>query len=241
MEYECESHEKSNDGKKIDTGELNQSFKLKGATADQAHLMDGAWIRYEIDFDPNIIVHLASYQVFSVWEYYNYKGEDKMVAFSKAKGFLNANLEGSNENITSAFKGKKENVAKMMMQPTTYTSEVDHLKYKGYRPIFKNFELGDTVNQRTIPLKYKANGEENSGFAFELQFELSDQMYSVRAIRKRSMIETLAFILGTAAGLVILARVGKKCMQDMEHFRACDRECNMLFGAQRDTATENRF
>ena len=142
----CIRDRKVQDGRDVDTGEATQIFKIKDATADQAHLLDGAWIRYEIDFDPNIIVHFAEYDIYSVWEYVNIKGEDKMVAYSKMKGFLNANVEGSNMNITSAFKGRKENLAHVLMQPTTYTSEVDHLRYKGYRPIFKNFELGDTVN-----------------------------------------------------------------------------------------------
>jgi hypothetical protein len=77
--------------------------------------------------------------------------------------------------------------------------------------------------------------------AFEVRTKLSDKVYTVRVIRIRSLLEILAFILGFAAGMIIIARLCKGYLQDQEYFRAKDRECNMLFGAWGDSEADAKF
>ena len=127
------------------------------------------------------------------------------------------------------------------LTPTKYTSEVDDLKYKGYRLNLKDVELGDTANKWTIPLKYRANGEANAGLALEVRTNLSEKVYTVRVVRKRSFLELLAFIFGFAAGGIVIARLVKSCLKDSEYFKAKDRECTMLFGAWDTGDTANKF
>ena len=188
-----------------------------------------------------MIVHFVKYNVYSVWEYYNHLGKDEMISYSRLKGFINANLKGNNVNVTSAFKGPKETIATVVLEPTSYTSEVSNKKYSGYRPMSGEIQLGDTVNQRSIPLKFKENGTPNAGFAFEIQFLLSDQIYSVTTVQKRSFLESMALICGILAGFVLVARIARHCIKDTEYFRGKDRECNMLFGAPQDNENASKF
>ena len=90
-------------------------------------------------------------------------------------------------------------------------------------------------------MKFRSNGEPNAGFALEIRTSISEQMYTVRAVRKRSFLETLCFIFGFAAGGIVLCRVIKSCCKDSEYFNAKDRECTMLFGAWDTGDTGNRF
>ena len=50
-----------------------------------------------------------------------------------------------------------------------------------------------------------------------------------------TFIEIAAFILGSIAGFVFIARIFKYCLEDYEYFKAKDRECDMLFGTQNPT------
>jgi predicted RNA-binding protein with TRAM domain len=54
------------------------------------------------------------------------------------------------------------------LTPTKFTSESDNIKFEGFRVQVTNVKKGDTANIRTIPLKYRASGAPNAGFAFEI-------------------------------------------------------------------------
>ena len=69
----------------------------------------------------------------------------------------------------------------------------------------ESVKKGDTANIRTIPLKYRASGALNAGMAMEVKTSISDKIYIVRVIQKRSLLELLAFICGIAAGFIIIA------------------------------------
>lgn len=66
------------------------------------------------------------------------------------------------------------------MTPTKFTSESDNIKFEGFRVQATNVKKGDTANIRTIPLKYRASGAPNAGFAFEIWTSLQDKLNIVR-------------------------------------------------------------
>ena len=164
LEYECWSHH-YNDF----SGYIGQRWNLKGGSADQAYLLDDAYIRYELDLDKNVVVHFMWYDVYSIWDYSDQMDitHDDWTATTKLNGLLTTNREGRNHNFTSGFKGPHETIVKFDLQPTSFVSESNMEKYSGYRALHKETILGDTVNQRTMAMKYRANKEENRGFAIE--------------------------------------------------------------------------
>ena len=90
-------------------------------------------------------------------------------------------------------------------------------------------------------LKNTPQGFENKGFSIDFSTSVSDRLYQVIELRNRSLLETLAFILGSMAGLVFVARVFKSWFGNKEYFRAKDREADMLFGTTgRMTAEQER-
>jgi len=92
-------------------------------------------------------------------------------------------------------------------------------------------------------LERTPEGFDNKGLDIEFTVDVTERLYQVREIRRNSFIETAAFILGSIAGLVFVARVVKNWLGDKEYFRAKDRECDMLFGSSRriDIEREKEF
>ena len=93
------------------------------------------------------------------------------------------------------------------------------------------------MNKRTMMLPFSPTGEPNSGLHLELRFGESSKIYTVRVVQKMSILELLAFVLAVIVGMVLLARIAKAYLADLDYYRALDRECAMLFGA----ASNNRL
>ena len=158
--------------------------------------------------------------------------ESYPVAYSEVSGIMTPqSMEASNKNITTAFKGPKTTHITLDLTPTSYVSEIDSYSYSGYWSYYKDVERGSVVNKRTMLLQYTPEGYENKGLNIEFVCSTTNKIYQVRVSRNRTMIEIFAFILGSIAGFVFIARTIKYCLEDMEYFKAKDRECDMLFGA----------
>lgn len=80
-------------------------------------------------------------------------------------------------------------------------------------------------------LNYTPEGFENKGLNIEFLASTTNKIYTVRVIRIRTLIEICSLILGAIAGFVFIARLVKYCIEDIEYFKAKDRECDMLFGS----------
>ena len=113
--------------------------------------------------------------------------------------------------------------------------------YNGYRTYFKDIDRGSIVTERSMLLQNTPEGLENKGFDLEFVMEIEDKIYMVREVRIRSFIEICAFILGSIAGFVFIARVLKFYLGDQEYFRAKDRECDMLFGSSQNFDSDPKF
>ena len=118
------------------------------------------------------------------------------------------------------------------MTPTSYVSEPDGYSFSGYWTYFKDVNRGSIVNRWTMLYKMTPEGEENRGIDIEFMTSTTNKIYQVRVIRIWTFIEIAAFILGSIAGFVFIARIFKYCLEDIEYFKAKDRECDMLFGVQ---------
>lgn len=127
--------------------------------------INDGYIWFEIQAGYGAIFHFVHYKVQSIWDEY----KQYPTAWHLTEGFLApSDYMPDNQNLTLAYKGQHETVAKLIMVPTHYTSEKYSLKYNGFKMQFDKVKDGDTVNMRTIPHKYRPSGNENSGFAFEV-------------------------------------------------------------------------
>ena len=102
---------------------------------------------YHLDFNFNIVVHFAEWRIYSVGEYHEKpNGDLEKMAYSYDTGFINPNLENTNINMTSAFKGFGQTTANLVLQPTSFVSEENYNEYYGYRVLTKGVDVGDTAN-----------------------------------------------------------------------------------------------
>ena len=164
-----------------DSYAMEVQFQNKRVSAEYAEKLEDAYFRFAIQSNANVVFHFVTYKISSIWEYFN---DEIPISYSEIAGAVVPQESKSNQDLTTAFKGPHETVMFLELTPTKYTSEVDDIMYSGYRLNLKNVDIGDTANKRTIPLKFRANGEPNAGMALELRTSLSDKIYTVRVVRK---------------------------------------------------------
>ncbi len=109
-----------------------------------ADLLEEGWFRFVVNSNANVVFHFINYRITSIWEYFN---DEIPVSYSEVGGAISPQNTKSTQALTTAFKGPHETVMFLELTPTKYTSEVDDLKYKGYRLNLKDVELGDTANK----------------------------------------------------------------------------------------------
>ncbi len=176
-------------------------------------------VRFVVDSEYNRVFHFFKWSFTSIWDW----SGDFPDAFSETSGICTPQaIHESNKNVTTAFKGPVTTHIGIELTPTSYVSEPDEYAYSGYRTYYEGVERGSVVNKRTMLLKTTADGYENKGLDIGFVTQMTNKIYQVRVIRIRSLIEICAFILGSIAGFVFVARVIKNCLGDKEYFRAKD-------------------
>ena len=138
-------------------------------------LKDG-FLRFEFNANSNVLFHFIKYKIRNTWEFY----QEYPVSYSEVHGFISPDEQTDNQNVTTAFKGAHETRLNIQLTPTKFTSESDNIRFEGFRVQASGIKKGDTANIWTIPLKYRASGAPNAGFAFEIWTELVDKLNIVR-------------------------------------------------------------
>ena len=144
-----------------DVYEVYVDFENKEIDGSNAHEIEGAFIRAATKANPNAVFHWVKYSATCIWAYYN---DQYVAAHSKVTSFITPNNQKgiyNTRNQTVGFKGPKETVVHLKLTPAHYISEADETQYKGYRIHEDSVDIGDTVNKRTMTMKYRAGREEN--------------------------------------------------------------------------------
>lgn len=131
--------------------------------------------------------------------------------------------------ISAAFRGPEPTVISFDMTPTFYIDEINNLNYSGYRLNHRALQRGSVVNERTLMNYYTYNSKNSEDFSIRFQTYISSNVYNVRVLRLKSMIDVLAQIMGLLAGLSFICRFLKFFFMKCKVFLHLDREYNIYF------------
>ena len=146
-----------------------------------------------------------------------------------------------NWNLTTAFKGDEETKLNIVLTPTKYADEHAGKNKEGYRVHVKSIEPGSVVNKRTMLLPFSTHSKENKGFHLHLSFEEANTIFTVKNLKKTSLIELIALCLAIICGFIIISRIVKSCFGSKEYFKGLDRETIMLFGDSNNLVLDEKF
>ena len=123
----------------------------------------GANIVFKFKTEANRVIHFFRWQFLSIWSSTidNYSDNYSMV-----KGMMvPQSLMKDNINISTAFRGPDPTVLSFELTPTYYSDEINAQNLEGYRVLFKGFERGSTVNERTLTNLYTYDGRYSEDFS----------------------------------------------------------------------------
>lgn len=176
---------------------------------DELSLADptGAHIIIKFKSEANRVIHFFRWQFKSIW---SSTFESNTNSYSMAKGLMiPQTLYNDNLNLTAAFRGPDPTVISLELTPTFYSDEIYADTYKGYRVQTKGFERGSVVNERTLTNPYTPDGRYSEDFSIKFETSVSSNVYNVRVIRLRTILDVIATNLGLLAGLAFLCRFAK--------------------------------
>jgi len=201
------------------TDEYILTLKINGIK-DEAP--EHAFVRFTVDSDYHQIYHFFKWEYWNIWRFY----ETIPISYSKLSGFITPQMvTKSNKNITSAFRGPYTCKMKFKLTPTHYGNEIDSLNFEGYQVYLEDYERGSVISKRNMA------DRESKGLNIEMFSHVSDTINHVQVQRVKSLLETIAYVLGFTAGFVIVAHILKYFLAKEEYFKGLDRECNTLFGS----------
>lgn len=187
-----------------------------------------AFIRFQVDSDYEQIYHFFKWEYWNVWRFY----ETIPISYSKVSGFVTPQMvTKSNKNITAAFRGPESTQLNFRLTPTHYGNEIESQNFEGYQVFLDSMERGSVVNKRNMANSVVENGLPSAGINIEMFSHVSDTLNHVQVQRVKSLLETLAYVLGFTAGFVIIAHLMKYFLAKEEYFKSLDRECDTLFGS----------
>lgn len=200
------------------TEEYNLNLLIKHVE-DQAP--EFAFVRFLVKSGFNQVVHFFKWEYWNVWQFYDHVP----VAYSKVSGVVTPERTSkTNHNITTAFKGPDSTKIFFDLTPTYYSNEVDDTNFEGYQVFVEEYQKGSTVNKRNMDNNELPTGEKSEGFELEMVSTVSDKVQYVQVHEIKSIIETLAYIFGFLAGLVLVAHVLKHFLSKEEYFKGLERE-----------------
>ena len=189
---------------------------------------DHAFVRFIVDSDYTQIVHFFKWEYWNIWQFYNVSP----TAYSKISGYTTPQkMYKNNQNITAGFKGPESTKIFYKLIPTHYGNEIEGQNYEGYQVFTDEVQRGYSVNKRNMVNQKTPDTRPNSGFDLELVSSVGDTLLHVQVQRVKSIIETIAYIFGFIAGLIIVSHMLKNVLSKEEYFKSLDRECNTLFGS----------
>jgi hypothetical protein len=181
------------------TDEFNIVMKL-----DELALADpsDASILIKFKSEQNRVVHFFRWSFQSIW---SSSLENKSNYYSMIKGvMMPQDLFKGNVNITTAFRGPEPTVMKFGLTPTYISDEINAKNIEGYRSHLKAATRGSIVNERTLTNMYTFDGRYSEDFSIRFETEVSSNVYSVRVIRLRTIIDISTQLLGMLAGLAFI-------------------------------------
>jgi len=180
-----------------------------------------AFVRFTIDSDYEQIYHFFKYEYWNIWRFY----EKYPISYSKVSGFMTPQMTSkSNSNITSAFRGPESSKLQFRLTPTHYGNEIESQNFEGYEVFLDNYDRGSVVNKRNMADSNIESGQASKGLSIELFSHVSDTINHVQVQRQKSLLETLAYVLGFTAGFVIIAHILKYFLSKEDYFSGLDRE-----------------
>mmetsp|Transcript_9019 Transcript_9019/g.10190 ORF Transcript_9019/g.10190 Transcript_9019/m.10190 type:complete len:194 (+) Transcript_9019:477-1058(+) len=180
-----------------------------------------ALIRFSVDSEYEQIYHFFKWEYWNIWRFY----DTIPTSYSKISGFATPQMmSSSNKNITSAFRGQSSTKLFFKLNPTHYGNELESQNFQGYQVFLDNIKTGGAVNKRNMANTHTETGEPSAGINIELWSTVGDTLSHVQVQKTKSILETLAYILGFAAGLVLIAHLVKYFLSKEEFFRGMDRE-----------------
>jgi hypothetical protein len=206
------------------TDEFNILVKLDElALADPAD----ANIVFKFKSEANRVVHFFRWEFQSIWSSTIDEYSD---SYSMIKGtMIPQSLYGNNLNISTAFRGPDPTVITFELTPTYYSDEINSANLEGYRVHHRSFKRGSYINERTLNNLYNYDGRYSEDFSIKFETILSSNVYNVRVIRLRSVIDIATQILGLLAGLAFICRFMKFILMRFNVWEHLDREYNLYY------------
>lgn len=206
------------------TDEFNIVLRL-----DELSLADpsDANIIFKFKSESNRVIHFFRWEFQSIWSSTIDEYSD---SFSMIKGMMiPQSLLGNNLNISTAFRGPDPTVISFELTPTYYSDEISANNLAGYRVHHKAFKRGSYINERTLTNLNTYDGRYSEDFSIKFETNLSSNVYNVRVIRLRTIIDIATQILGLLAGLAFISRFMKFILMRCNVWVHLDREYNVYF------------
>ena len=187
--------------------------------------------------DANILIKFKSennrvYHFFK-WQFKSYwtgSIKEDSSSYSMMSGIMAPHIFfNDNTNISAAFRGPDPNAIFVMLTPTYYFDEINNLNYSGYRVYHKNSQRGSVVNERTIMNPKTYDGMLSEDFNVKFQTSISSEVYNVRVLRLKTLIDIMAQIMGLLAGMAFISRFAKFLLMKCNVWVHLDREYNIYF------------
>eukprot|EP00347_Sterkiella_histriomuscorum_P015300 403357546 len=174
-------------------------------------------------------VHFFQWEFNSIWSK-EVDEEDNCEGCSKVIGFTTPETPDQLYNPNESFRGEQPTIVNVLLTPTFYQNMVDEIELSGYRAHLQNIEKGETINLREA-LKIDMNTmkqnighpQANDVFKIKFQMNLSSNIYQIRVIQLKNILEALAEVMGFLAGFSFLARFSKHILVSNKVGRAYDR------------------
>lgn len=151
-----------------------------------------AFIKFTVDSDFEQIFHFFKWEYWNVWKFY----ESIPSSYSKLSGFMTPQmLTRSNKNITSAFRGPKENKIYFNLIPTHYGNIIESQNFEGYQVFLDKYDKGSVINKRNFQILKTERGEPSQGLSIEMFSNIGETLTHVRVDSSVTVLELLVYIL----------------------------------------------
>ena len=196
---------------------------------DELSLADptGAYINVRFKSEQNRVFHFFKWQFKSIWSS-SISSSNGWYSMAKSM-MLPQKLYNNNLNFTASFRGPDPSIIALELTPAFYLDEIKASSLKGYRVQTLNLQKGSVINERTLTNLYTIDGQLSEDFSIRFETYLSSNIYNVRVIRLRTILDVLAQNLGLLAGLAFICRFAKFLLMKWNVWLHLDREYNMYF------------
>ncbi|CDW72651.1 f-box protein [Stylonychia lemnae] len=161
-------------------------------------------------------IHFFQWEFSSIWSKEVDEAE-QCEGCSQVIGFTTPDSSDQQDfNFQETFRGDQPTVVSILLTPTFYQNMIDEIELTGYRAHLQNIEKGQTVNYRQAmkidnqTLRQTiGHSEVNDQFKIQFQMSLSSNIYQIRVIQLKNILEALAEVMGFLAGFSFIARFSK--------------------------------